>query len=94
MKCHLGVEFNTVLIPVCWTGIRSEYFRVWADFPRTSAPFGIELTAEQLNALGHMLVSMDVIDSLIDGQGAQPARQQIGEGIILWMRSGYCSSSQ
>ncbi len=92
MNRLLDVEFNTVLIPVCWTGIRSEYFRVWADFPRTTAPFGIHLTSEQLNAIGHLLVSMDLIDTLIDCQPAQSARQQLGEGILHWMRNGLCSN--
>jgi hypothetical protein len=73
------------ITPVCWEGIRSEYFKVWADFPLTTIPFGIGLTRRQHHALGQMLVAMDLIDTAIDRVASQSRREQICKEILSWM---------
>ncbi len=87
----LPIACNPAVVDVCWTGVRGEYRRVWTDFPRTADPFGITLTPVQLNALGHLLVSMDIIDSFIDCQADTSTRQRACEFISRWMRGDNCS---
>lgn len=73
------------LLPPDWQGVRREYFKVWADFPAITKPFGIALSKTQLDALAHLLVSMDLIDSAIDRQPQQETRQRLGQSILCWM---------
>jgi hypothetical protein len=73
------------LVPPDWQSVRNEYFKVWADFPFITKPFGITLSKTQFDALGHLLVSMDLIDSAIDRQPQQHTRQQLCESILSWM---------
>ncbi len=79
------LESSEKLVPVNWQGIRVEYFKVWADFALIAKPFGIILSEQQINALGHMLASMDLIDSAIDRESQQQTRQQLCESILSWM---------
>jgi hypothetical protein len=76
---------TTELLPADWRGIRPEYFKVWADFPLIAEPFGITLSDHQLHAIGQMLVSMDLIDSAIDGEPTQAIRSQICKSVLRWM---------
>ncbi len=86
------LETEALLVPLPriqppdWQGIRAEYFKVWADFPLIAQPFGITLTDSQLDALGHLLVAMDLIDSAIDRQPNQQTRRQICQLILRWMK--------
>jgi len=79
------LETSEQLVPVNWQGIRVEYFKVWADFALIAKPFGIILSEQQINALGHMLASMDLIDSAIDRESQIQTRQQLCESILSWM---------
>ena len=74
-----------VSMPPDWTGIRPEYFKVWADFTATAEPFGVNLSERQLNVLGHLLVAMDLIDSAIDRQPLRSNRQQLADSVLSWM---------
>lgn len=79
------LEISQEMTPVNWHGIRTEYFKVWVDFPLIANPFGVTLSEVQINALGHMLVSMDLIDSAIDRESRKESRQYLCESILQWM---------
>lgn len=85
MDLFLKESETTELVPIDWRGIRREYFKVWADFPLIAKPFGITLSDQQMNSLGHMLVAMDLIDSAIDREPNQQMRQRHCEAVLLWM---------
>jgi hypothetical protein len=85
MNVFLEETETTEWGPVDWRGIRREYFKVWADFPLIAEPFGITLSERQVHDLGHMLVSMDLIDSAIDREPNQRIRKEICESILRWM---------
>jgi len=85
MSVCLDESETTELLPTDWCEIRDEYFKVWADFPVIAEPFGITLSDHQLDALGHMLVSMDLIDSAIDREPRQTIRYQTCQSVLRWM---------
>ena len=69
-----------------WDGIRPEYFKIWADFPKTARPFGITLSPQQLVALQYLLIGMDLIDSAIDRVTERPVRLRLCTSILAWMQ--------
>ncbi len=73
------------LVPVNWDGIRPEYFKVWADFPLVAGRFGITLTDQQSNALGHMLVAVDRLDRSVDSETDQESRLELCQCILDWL---------
>jgi hypothetical protein len=76
---------TTELVPIDWREIRREYFKVWADFPVITKPFGITLSQRQINSIGHMLVAMNLIDLAIDREPNQQTRLQLCESVLGWM---------
>jgi hypothetical protein len=85
MSVSLDKSETTELLPVDWCEIRPEYFKVWADLPLMAESFGITLSDHQLHALGHMLVSMDLIDSAVDREPIQAVRNQLCKSVLRWM---------
>jgi hypothetical protein len=79
------MEAGQDLTALNWQGVRAEYFKVWADFPVIAKPFGITLSQDQVNALGHLLISMDLIDSAIDREVDQRTRENLCQSILKWM---------
>ena len=77
------------LLPPDRQGVRREYFKAGADFPFITKPFGLTLSKTQIDALGHLLISMDLIVTAIDRLSQQQTRQQLCEAILRWM-GGTC----
>ena len=85
MTVSLDESVTLELLPADWFGIRPEYFKVWADFPLIAEPFGIGLSDQQHHSIGHMLVSMDLIDSAVDREPTQTIRNQTCKSVLRWM---------